>query len=320
MYECRIECDSLSPAGHRLTTFVCTFPRMILAELNTTRQFSRSSASSRAIPVEKQLKKIEEDLFFPVYWGKNQKGMSASEELSPSELLEARRAWFTASLNAVDSAKVLGAPFGLDVHKQTTNRLLEPFMWHTAIITATDWDNHWHLRDHLKAQPEYQVIARLMHEAYRAGMPTRLVGPPHFSSAWHLPFKQAGENTTSPSETEDLIRQCIGRAARVSYLNHDGTRAPEADLKLSGTLFNAGHMAPYEHVARAMTGDELELFGRDEIVPDPEYEEFTASSRPGTTRFMKTGRKTHYLGNFNGFVQARKMIPYENDALGPRSS
>lgn len=36
-YECRVECDSISPEGSRLTTFVVTYPRFILAEMNTHR-------------------------------------------------------------------------------------------------------------------------------------------------------------------------------------------------------------------------------------------------------------------------------------------
>lgn len=63
--------------GARLTTFEVTFPRIVLAEFNTHRVFSRNSASSRAIPVKTMLKRVKEDPFVPVYWGKNQKGMQA---------------------------------------------------------------------------------------------------------------------------------------------------------------------------------------------------------------------------------------------------
>lgn len=31
-FECRVEADSVSPDGVRLTTFVVTFPRIILAD------------------------------------------------------------------------------------------------------------------------------------------------------------------------------------------------------------------------------------------------------------------------------------------------
>jgi len=86
MYACKIIADSLcSIENIRLTTFEITFPRMVLAEFNTHRVFSRNSASSRAIPIEKQLAKVLNDPFIPIHWGKNQSGMQAMEELSPEE-------------------------------------------------------------------------------------------------------------------------------------------------------------------------------------------------------------------------------------------
>lgn len=51
-YDAKILADSLSPDGVRLTTFKVTFPRIVLAEFNTHRMFSRNSASSRAIPIK----------------------------------------------------------------------------------------------------------------------------------------------------------------------------------------------------------------------------------------------------------------------------
>src|ERR1044072_9346325 len=100
-YSVRVLKDSISPVGARLTTMEVTLPRLVLAEFNTHRVFSRNSASSRAIPVEKMLKKIQEDPFIPVYWGKNQKGMQANEELTIEEQLLAQKEWLVARDYAV---------------------------------------------------------------------------------------------------------------------------------------------------------------------------------------------------------------------------
>ena len=54
------------------------------------------------------------------------------------------------------------------MHKQVANRLLEPFMWHTVIVTATEWDNFWNLRCHPDAQPEIRLVAEAMRAASRA--------------------------------------------------------------------------------------------------------------------------------------------------------
>jgi hypothetical protein len=54
----RIIADSINPAGNRITTLVVRFPRFILAEWNTHRQFSRHAASSRAIPTTKIIDQV----------------------------------------------------------------------------------------------------------------------------------------------------------------------------------------------------------------------------------------------------------------------
>ena len=59
----RILADSISLTGKRLTTFEVVIPRIVLAEFNTHRTMSRNSASSRAIPVEKQIARVEREPF-----------------------------------------------------------------------------------------------------------------------------------------------------------------------------------------------------------------------------------------------------------------
>ena len=76
-FEAKVLADSVSPAGQRLTTLEATFPRFILAEFNTHRVFSRNSASSRAIPVAKQLRRLLDDPYVPIEFGSNKPGMQA---------------------------------------------------------------------------------------------------------------------------------------------------------------------------------------------------------------------------------------------------
>lgn len=306
MYECRIERDSITEHGERLVSIVGTFPRFILAEVNTHRMFTRSSASSRAIPVEKQLKRLANDPFYPVYWGKNQKGMQASEELTDEEILLARRIWEEHKHSSVKKAMDL---MELGVHKQIANRLLEVHMWHTAIISATDLDNFEHLRDNKEAQPEFREWAHMAMEMLRDSSPT-LVRP----NDWHLPFTFPSEaNETSPDflALAQRVPVSIGRCARVSYMTHDGARDINADIQLATErLRPSGHMAPFEHAARAMTDRERYLFGKTSPIPAP--------GSTFTEPEWMDGPLTYYCGNFNGWVQARKTIPFEWDALNPK--
>jgi len=137
-YNARVLLDSTSPAGIRLTTLEVTFPRFVLAEFNTHRLFSRNSASSRAIPTSKLIERVLKDPAIPLEWGKNKAGMSASDVLSPDLAQEAEHVWLGARDAAVANAQRL---LDLDVHKQELNRLLEPFLWHTVIVSATEWKN-----------------------------------------------------------------------------------------------------------------------------------------------------------------------------------
>ena len=323
-YEVKILADSVSPAGHRLTTTMATFPRFILAEVNTTRMFERSSASSRAIPVEKKIRGVEEDMFVPAAFGKNQKGMQHSEVLTGDEGRAAEMEWREAGQLALGKARVLAE---LGVHKQYANRVLEPYAWHTAIITATDWSNHEHLRVNPDAQGEYQVLARMMKEARDAAVP-RPLNP----NEWHLPLVTAEERIEAEragTPAEYLVKLSVARCARVSYLTHEGKRDPAEDVRLYGTLATHGHMSPLGHAARPMDVYELRL-----------TEAYDVSFESGPTLRMRPlgakipmpvvgevieGRKIvrvrgplHYAGPLNGWLSQRSMIHGEEDIHGYR--
>lgn len=149
MYKAEILADSLSPQGNRLTTMKITFPRFILAEMNTHRMFSRNSASSRAIPFRKMVQMVEENPFIPIAWQKDHKGMQGNEyfaemvNVETTDLGDLKYAWLEARDYAVKQATWLNK---IRVTKQLCNRLLEPFMWHTVIVTATEWENFFALR------------------------------------------------------------------------------------------------------------------------------------------------------------------------------
>lgn len=230
--EAKIVADSISPQGNRITTYLLTYPRFIHSELMTHRMFSRNSASSRAIPFEKMVKMIKEDPFIPIAWQKDHKGMQGTEywndediypipgdSYSISAKVHFKNEWLAARDYAILSADHMSA---MKLTKQLCNRLLEPFMWHTVLVTATEYDNFFKLRcpkyrrydgqqtfkskkDMQKAFPDYdlssfteydwlkinessaeihiQALAEAMWDARNESKPVKLK-----EGEWHIPF------------------------------------------------------------------------------------------------------------------------------------
>lgn len=249
-YEAKIVLDSIGPNGARLTTFELSYPRIVHSELLTHRVFSRNSASSRAIPTEKLLARIEDDPVLPVWWGKNMAGMQSRDELEGNALAEAKKRWLEAVLSGVHHARRLGEA---GLHKQIANRAAELGMFITVVVTATEFDNFFALRDHGAAQPELADVAGKAHGLWRESQPMRLD-----AGDWHLPYV-TGFDLHELRPEEDACLVSIGRCAAVSYLNQD-KRDPPEDIKRANKLSVAGHMSPFEHVAQAMTKEEWTHF------------------------------------------------------------
>ena len=147
MIKAEIVGDSLSPQGERLTSLLITFPRIILSEINTHRMLSKNTSSSRAIPFKKMVEAVEENPFIPIAFQKHHSGMQGTEYITNHLELElAKTAWLEAKDEAIFRAKFLYESAG--VTKQLANRLLEPFMWTTMLITGSKegWDNFFELR------------------------------------------------------------------------------------------------------------------------------------------------------------------------------
>lgn len=284
--EAKIICDSIGPNGIRLITYVLKYPRFIHSEFMTHRMFSRNASSSRAIPFEKQMKMIEEDMAMPLEFRTNQKGMQAGAALSPGLQQAAIDNWKLAGKRAIEIAKDLAS---IGVHKQYVNRLVEPFAHISVVVTGTEYSNFFALRHHKMAQPEIAELAKLMWIAYKTNQPYELQ-----AGCWHLPFvttEEIANEFTAQNTTEidwsNLIKKSVARCARVSYNNHDGTSSTfEQDCALYDRLLKSQpiHASPAEHQAKAF----------------PRINEFGSP----TTICIS--------GNFRGWTQYRKTLENEN--------
>jgi len=239
MITAKIILDSISPDGDRITTMELVYPRFIHAEFLTHRMFSRNSSSSRAIPIQKMIDMVRDNPVIPIHWGKNQPGMQAFEEISDEEKLDAISWW---QFSAKQACKIADQLSRIGIHKQIVNRILEPYQHITTLVTATEWDNFFALRDHEAAEPHIRELARQMRKAMEESTPVE--------RTMHFPYAMDCD-----PETKHLIS--VARCARVSYKTFDGKESNVADdIKLAEKLLGATprHASPAEHQALAALG------------------------------------------------------------------
>lgn len=291
MIGARIIADSVSSAGKRLTTFELEYPRFILAELNTHRMISRNTASSRAIPNKRFVELIEKNTAMPVYWGSNQSGMQAGEEIE--DILQAKIVWLEAAKSALEKSQELAA---LGLHKETVNRVHEPFQVVKTVVSGTEWSNFFWLRNHEDAQPEFRELASTMYYLYTTNEPKLLR-----ENEWHLPYYNDGKWSPHSYEElslEDAIKVSVSCCAQVSYRRLDDSleRANRIYdlLNLDGDGEDRKHSSPSEHQ------------GKPIYVPEGMSELEALQNIDGITSLHK------YLGlmsgNFSGWVQYRQLI------------
>lgn len=248
----KIILDSINVNGNRLTTMELKYPRFIHAEFMTHRVFSRNASSSRAIPVEKLIQSVIDDTAMPVHWGKNQPGMQAKEEHDElisslqynhnQKLLGTRQdAWILARDNAISVARGFSKA---GYHKQIVNRLLEPFAHINVLVSSTDYENFFSLRDHPDAQPEIQILAREMKAALQKSTPCL-----RNEWQWHLPYT---DDINLSTDLEVKKKISVARCASVSYKTVDGQKMSiDRAIEIFDKLYTAKpfHASPFEHVA-----------------------------------------------------------------------
>lgn len=305
MYKASVILDSVSRHGHRLTTLELTYPRIILAEVDTHRMLSRNSASSRAIPIEKIMEQVRERPFIPDRFPVNGPGMQpcayaridGEYDIIDAAAFEANKRRFTydgamenwvgASQSALAEAEAMHR---MGIHKEIVNRILEPWQWTTTVISATDFWNVWAQRCHSAAQAQFQKIATMAYKAWQASTPRLL----DFGE-WHLPYLDDDDRENLDLEAAKMVSSA--RCAAVSYHRQGEARDYEVLIgvfkRLTGGADGTmpGHWSPLEHVARPL-----------EVDRDPYLREVNALGQQGDC----------FSGNYRGWYQYRKEFGLEN--------
>lgn len=315
---------SISEAGKEIITFLVDHPRIVHAEELKHRQFSYSAASSRAIPAAKMAEQLTG---MPVSFGKNQSGMQAGEEHRANIHLTydmgfphghdatPEDAWNFAK----ESAEMFSNAFAAaGYHKQVYNRLTEPFQMIRVLVTATETDNFYWLRDDKAADPTLAEQAKCMREAHLKSVPEILA-----QGCWHLPFldmrwdgqvqyhylsKDSGKHDYL--SLEDAIKVSCARCAATSFRNEN--YGLEKSLSVYDKLINGDkiHGGATEHCATPMEPYTYEFAGPNACttkhVNNPEK---AHTWEPGVSHVDRDGQL--WSGNFAGWVQYRKLVPGE---------
>ena len=300
----KIVADSISPQGKRITTIEVEFPRIILAEVNTHKIISKNYSSTRAIPILTQLELIANNPTMPTFYGKNQSGMVADEELSNFQKAQADCVILDMLDYVSQGVKKLHE---IGLHKQSAGRYLEPWMHVKGVITSTEWENFFWLRKHPDAQPEFQKLATAIFEAREGSTPILLK-----KGEWHVPyycdgFWKPGDYVKNENGSIQMLDDKRGYTlkealmisssctAQVSY------RKTDDSLEKAITVYNRlnigskdvpQHVSPTEHQATPM----------QQIEPL----QYPIKWEDGVTAYHK--ELGFMSGNLAGWIQHRQLI------------
>jgi hypothetical protein len=265
------------------------------------------------------IEQVETDPAIPIHWGKNKPGMQAHEEnrdelgnlvYVQTEAVEGvdkdgPDVWLDASRHMVTVAASMDRA---GYHKQIVNRLLEPFQFINVVVTATEYENWYHLRDHKNSQPEICELAQMMRQAHDESEPEVLQ-----HGQWHLPYITEDEwQAWADGELKEdvMIKASAARCARVSYLNHDKS-SPEMDKDLE--LFDMLATRPYE--GRGMTLDKDEPTHESPLEHQATPMEVPCYSEDDPVLLYREKGVTHidmkgnaWSGNFKGWIQYRQLM------------
>lgn len=312
-----IQRSKCAESGKEIVTFELVYPRIIHSELLTHRMFSRNSASSRAIPILKVIEMVRDNPAFPSHWGKNQPGMQAREELEGYELAATKLLWFDAAQTAAQYAEGMAS---LGAHKQVANRITEPFQWMKVVLTYTEGNNWYWLRDHEDADPTIHELARKMWQALEDWGSAWVLQ----HGEWHVPYvsrMRSGGKTKYFTEVwlgedehevqyltaEEALAVSASCCAQVSYRTLDMSLS-KAQM-IFGRLVESEpvHASPFEHQATPMKyANGLQQTFAYINKPTDEWTQDDTEWERGVTHMDR--ELNYWSGNFCSWIQHRQLI------------
>lgn len=193
----------------------------------------------------------------------------------------------------------------MGLHKQTANRMLEPWQLMHVTLTTCKLANFFNLRIHKDAQPEICFLATAMKYAVDGSSPVRLN-----QGDWHLPWitdedytlaSQYLDQASLPYTTTELLKKMsAARCARSSYANFDGERTVARDLNTYAKLVESVpvHASPCEHQCTP-----------DVLMYEPVIDTRVTEEGANRVGFVRQWSNWKLHGNLTGYIQYRNTIP-----------
>lgn len=296
--------------------------------------------NSRAIPVEKMIKVVEEDPFIPLAFQCQHKGMQGTEYITDKKGLESCiELW----LDGKDSALSVANDFiKLGATKQIINRILEPWMWVTQLITGTRksfehlfeqrcpiynvdglkftskkdaiglfpylkdmTDLEWLQCNSGQAEIHFMDLAEKMYDALNESTPDELK-----ENEWHIPFSEDiwDFGDTDMLNFPDFIKMSVCLTAKISYtkIGDENTITLEKAREMYEKLRNSGHWSCFGHIAKCMTNEDYRSWYKGFISTKTFTNDYGGSSTGlDSNDFLKA---QGYNKNLKGFISLRQYV------------
>lgn len=235
--------DSTNVLGNRLVTVDLVYPAIVHHYLMSYTSFARSTNDFRCLTPGSLLQQVRDEGYHPETWRRAAaKGPVPRGKLNAGPSEEADAIWRKLMLDSMEAARKLG---DLHVAREITNRILEPFAWMRAVVTADYemWCNFLQHRTSMSEQTEIRSLAYKVADAIRNSATTELA-----KGDWHVPLAAIGGDYSA------RVKSSVARCARIAY------RTPrpggwseiedfESDVSLHDKLARAADWSHFEHQA-----------------------------------------------------------------------
>jgi len=247
----RILADSINPAGDRLiTVLIDHFPYCLLQEINTHRginkdamnYFSRNSASTRAMSINKMIEDVK-DFYFEPTWIKEQKGMQGDsyDEFDPV-LDQIGKIYYNSLQQQIENVIKLSE---LGVHKSKSAKLLGAYLTVNIIATGNyhQWQNFGVLRTDSAADIDLQRVAKPIMIEIENSKPVEMK-----LGDVHCPFGLVDGDIMSRFH---LVQEAVVRIAKLSFDKFAEPMKPDYIEAFYNRLVSMQHYSPFEHICIA---------------------------------------------------------------------